>query len=376
MITLARTLTPWVAIGLGLALADNSWAHPEGPAFAYPLSPFDLGLINGLVWFSLVAIGVVGCAVLFAWTRCREISGTGESASIAVLNVITRSFPDPVLVTNVTGRIIATSPAAEDFFHYSEQELLSMEVEQLMPADFAASHRKMREDFMTRDPGLAMNNEVSCLLKAGGNALAETRVQTFRMDNKICGLVSLRDISQFKNREAELKTLSERDALTGLANRRLFDNEFLAEWNRSRRTEQKLALLLIDVDAFKQFNDCYGHQQGDQTLTRVASALSTALQRSVDRIYRYGGEEFVCMLPGLSAPEATKVAERLRAVVEQLQIQHQGSSVSQWVTVSVGVASQVPLVGVECKSLLGQADQALYQSKLSGRNRVTTYITQ
>lgn len=326
------------------------------------------------LWFWLFCLSGVACCFLgYQLLRGRRVIQHIQQEHFSALAVLTQSFPDPVFVTDINGLIIAASPAAEKFFHYSNEELLKMNVERLIPGEFAKAHRKQRRRFMRRDPGTAMEKEVSCLTKPGEKIPVETRVRTFRLDNRMYGLVSVHDISEFKNREAVLRTLSERDALTGLGNRRLFDTRFQIEWSRALRTTQPLAVLIIDIDTFKQYNDYYGHQQGDQCLIHVALLLRSALRRSTDSVYRYGGEEFVCLIPGLGLPEAAQVGEHLRQRVEQVRIAHHCSPCSDWVTISVGVASMVPQPSIDRRVLVEQADHALYQSKLNGRNRVTTF---
>ena len=326
------------------------------------------------IWFWLFCLcGSLCCLLVYLLLRERRVISNIQHEHFSALAVLTQSFPDPVFITDMRGHIIAASPAAEKFLNYSNRELLNMNVEQLIPNEFAAAHRQLRKDFMQRDPGTAMENEVFCLAKSGVRVPVETRVRTFRLDNCMYGLVSLHDIREFKNREAALRSLSERDALTGLANRRLFDGEFISEWNRSQRGASSLAVIIVDIDVFKQFNDHYGHQQGDQCLIHVSLLLRSALRRSSDSIYRYGGEEFVCLIPDLNLSKAAQVGEHLRRQVEEMQIPHEGSPVGPWVTISVGVASLIPSASIDHHVLISQADQALYRSKLNGRNCVTAY---
>jgi diguanylate cyclase (GGDEF)-like protein len=159
------------------------------------------------------------------------------------------------------------------------------------------------------------------------------------------------------------------DPLTGVGNRRAFDQALQSEWVRSARTRQPLALLIIDVDHFKLINDQYGHQMGDRVLTAVAQGLAGALPRVIDVIARYGGEEFACLLPATDRPGALAVAERLRAAVQALQIAHPNSD-HRVLTVSIGAAvGEIPR-DIDLHSLIESADRALYTAKNAGRNRV------
>ena len=170
----------------------------------------------------------------------------------------------------------------------------------------------------------------------------------------------------------ELTRLSAVDGLTGIANRRCFDETLLREWRRAQRNRQPLSLLVADVDHFKEFNDTYGHQVGDDCLKAVARGLAACLNRATDLVARYGGEEFAVVLPDTDEQGAHAVAELMRRTVAELSIPHSGSGVAGHVTLSLGVATCSPGNEPEttASSLLGDADKALYEAKHGGRNRV------
>lgn len=170
--------------------------------------------------------------------------------------------------------------------------------------------------------------------------------------------------------ERQLRELAYVDGLTGVANRRHFDEQLQIEWRRCERSGQPLSLLMIDIDHFKHYNDQYGHQQGDGCLQAVAGALRTVLGRAHDLVARYGGEEFVCLLPEVDAAGALSVAESLRTAVQALQLPHASSPVAGVVTVSIGAASGVPREDGKPADLLARADASLYRAKSEGRNRV------
>jgi diguanylate cyclase (GGDEF)-like protein len=169
---------------------------------------------------------------------------------------------------------------------------------------------------------------------------------------------------------AALQQLSLLDALTGVANRRRFDDSLDSEWRRSIRSREPVALLLVDVDSFKDYNDCYGHLRGDDCLRRVARELDAGVQRAGDLVARYGGEEFAVVLPGSDDAAARRLAEALRARIEGLDIPHRRSATGPRVTVSIGVAAKVPSTATSPALLVAAADQALYAAKAGGRNRV------
>ena len=175
---------------------------------------------------------------------------------------------------------------------------------------------------------------------------------------------------QLETANVRLEELSQVDPLTGVANRRRFDAELELEWRRMVRTERPLALLLVDVDCFKPYNDTLGHLEGDRCLQRVGELLRRGAGRAGDLVARYGGEEFAVLLPDTGDDAAGAYAERLRARLEQRAIPHPASAVGPFVTASVGVASRVPRRGSSPLELIAAADEALYRAKREGRNRV------
>jgi diguanylate cyclase (GGDEF)-like protein len=164
------------------------------------------------------------------------------------------------------------------------------------------------------------------------------------------------------------------DGLTGVANRRKFDEDFQADWRHCIRENAPLSLVIVDVDYFKRYNDRYGHQAGDGCLKAVARALSETLRRPYDTVARYGGEEFACLLPKTALPGAVSIAERMLAAVRALSIEHVASAVEPWVTISLGVASVAPARDLSPAGLLRAADEALYAAKLAGRARVNVAL--
>lgn len=175
---------------------------------------------------------------------------------------------------------------------------------------------------------------------------------------------------RLKQQSDLLATYAFLDGLTGLANRRAFDDKSALEWRHGLRSEQPLSTILLDVDHFKPYNDSYGHAAGDECLRSVAAALSGQIGRAGDLLARYGGEEFVVILPGTDHARALAVGESLRAAVQALGLAHRASRVADQVTVSVGVSTTVPRAGISLSALLEATDQALYAAKSGGRNGV------
>lgn len=167
----------------------------------------------------------------------------------------------------------------------------------------------------------------------------------------------------------ELKRLAHCDSLTGLANRRRFDQYLEQVWQGMMEKQQPLSLILCDVDFFKLFNDAYGHPAGDECLRDVAQAIRQTVKRSSDLVARYGGEEMAVVLPNTDAMGAFSLAQTIGDRIAGLQLPHEASKVSKYVTVSLGVACHVPHANLTCELLIADADAALYEAKRTGRNR-------
>jgi len=185
------------------------------------------------------------------------------------------------------------------------------------------------------------------------------------------------DISERKKTEQklmalqkELEEFSFKDGLTGVANRRMFDSIMEVEWTNARRNNQPLSLIMIDIDYFKQYNDRYGHIQGDDCLKHVGQTLGSAATRARDLFARFGGEEFALVLPETDAASAKKLAERCRKLIFKEQIPHEKSPVSQILTVSLGVGTIVPTHKDQPLTFIEAVDRQLYQAKQNGRNCV------
>ncbi|NIA52235.1 sensor domain-containing diguanylate cyclase [Massilia sp. TW-1] len=170
--------------------------------------------------------------------------------------------------------------------------------------------------------------------------------------------------------QRELEILSYRDSLTGVANRRMFDTVYPAQWAKARDTGHPLSLVIVDIDYFKQYNDHYGHVQGDECLRRVAQVLDTAASHPGHLCARLGGEEFVLLLPGTDAEGARIKAERCRKLLAQEEIPHARSGAGRLVTVSLGVGTIVPGAGDDPGVFLDRIDRRLYQAKSAGRDRL------
>lgn len=191
--------------------------------------------------------------------------------------------------------------------------------------------------------------------------------KTRELDQKIFQLQTLQAELEEKNRQLQL--LSSLDGLTCIPNRRQFDETLSQEWTRLSREQLPLALVILDVDHFKRYNDHYGHFSGDGCLKLVAQTLEDLLKRPADLVARYGGEEFAAILPGTNQEGAEHLAEAMRKAIVELAIEHAASPVLPVISISLGVSAVVPSPGCTPGDLIQAADKALYEAKLSGRNR-------
>jgi diguanylate cyclase (GGDEF)-like protein/hemerythrin-like metal-binding protein len=211
----------------------------------------------------------------------------------------------------------------------------------------------------------------------GSDFFVEVSIASMALDGKPALFTTWRDITKRKKAEEELEeskrkleVLSLTDGLTGIANRRHFDRKLEEEYARHARSGEELSLILLDIDLFKAFNDCYGHLKGDDCLRRIARVMEECAARPGDLAARYGGEEFACILPETDRRGAFVVAEKIRRGIPALAIPHEESTVARFVTASLGVVTVKCGVGGAAAGILALADELLYKAKALGRNRL------
>jgi diguanylate cyclase (GGDEF)-like protein/PAS domain S-box-containing protein len=317
------------------------------------------------------------------------------------LRLLADHSSDVIVLSDLDGRRLYVSPAVREMLGWEPEEFMRGSFRDLVPpshmeameqqvAQLAANLRgKATITFPARRKDgrpLWVEARIKHFRDAGFLLLETEQAEKLELNRGSSGeegfVVTLRDITRRRQAELaledanrELASLVRQDSLTGLANRRHFDERLAECWERCLQAGKPLAVVLLDVDFFKRYNDHYGHQLGDQCLARVAQAIAGSLRGDADCAARYGGEEFALILPATSADEAQAVAERIRRSIERLALPHAASPYFR-LTVSIGLASLVP--GVEGKAtemLVKAADEALYASKTQGRNRVTAHDT-
>lgn len=304
-----------------------------------------------------------------------------------------------LFLIDVSGNVVDINRVACEMLGYTRDQVVNRYAGQFMQVArgglLSNGGLRMAAD---ADPTQPSVNEVECTRADGGTFPAEITFSPVEYDERRLFLVTARDVSARKGaeevitkmlselavarREAEranqelkatnekLLQLSQQDPLTGIANRRHFNDFLRHEWQRALRDHGEMSVVLLDIDHFKAYNDHYGHQAGDLCLRRVASVLGAELNRPGDMLARYGGEEFVVVLPNTPLEGAAHIAETLRQAVEQVAIAHERSPVDSKVTLSMGVAGVAASADVNPDMLLRAADRALYKAKRNGRNRV------
>ncbi|MBX6393636.1 MAG: diguanylate cyclase [Burkholderiales bacterium] len=206
------------------------------------------------------------------------------------------------------------------------------------------------------------------LVKPVGRIVLAAKIRALqRLEQMRRKLVELTSELAASNRR--LEQLSQSDGLTGVANRRYFDNFLAHHMALAARQKTNLSLVLCDVDCFKAYNDHYGHLAGDECLRKVAQILQTACQRSTDLVARYGGEEFALVLPDTHRTGAAQHVRNIRQALAEAAIEHARSTVSPYVTLSIGIAAYIPGKDMKPEDLIARADEALYRAKAMGRNR-------
>ncbi len=212
---------------------------------------------------------------------------------------------------------------------------------------------------------------------ARGNPLSGEYEQLLKnykkMYKQLCRLVKINDKQQSKLSQANtiLEIHSKYDALTGIFNRRAFNEMYEREWRRSMRYGHTMSLLMFDIDRFKNVNDMHGHPAGDVILKHTAKIIESAARREGDLASRFGGEEFILLLPDTTAVNAFKIAESIRKTTAQTCFTHDGTEIR--ITISAGISSMAPDTGTDPELLIRRADEALYLAKRTGRNRVCIY---
>jgi diguanylate cyclase (GGDEF)-like protein/PAS domain S-box-containing protein len=304
---------------------------------------------------------------------------TPQSAAIEIdFRAIAESSADVILQVGLDGVAQYASGASVRVFGYKPSEIVGRTAAEFIhPEDLP----RVQHALASYRAGTSTGGTVEFRMRRKDGTLAwvEERAHVIKAQDHSAAravVIVLRDISERKRLEQQLRDLANTDGLTGLMNRRHFDETLQQEWHRTLWSGREISLLLIDIDFFKSFNDQYGHQTGDDCLRAVGVAIASAVRQNIDHAARYGGEELAVIMPGASAAVAVEVAERLRIAIEGLDIPHAAIPAGR-ITISIGAATALSRAGGSMsmpEALISAADDALYKAKHDGRNRVSTAL--
>lgn len=311
--------------------------------------------------------------------RANAMAVEAEIANVELSQIINSSI-DGLLLIYKDFSVKRINNSLLNFLSLSESEAAGKKCYDLMPCSWCNTHECPLTKLLRGKAYIELDIERT--RKDGVKVPFMFAATPFcDLDGAVIGMVAtFKDITERKYAENTLKEANERlerlstlDGLTGVDNRRSFDQTIQQEWKRLQRTKDFLSLIMCDVDFFKLFNDTYGHQSGDDCLKSVARAMKGVARRAGDCVARYGGEEFAVILPVTGKKNAVFIAEKIRQTLEKKAIAHTKSSVAPFVTLSLGVATVIPDDQGTPELLIKCADDALYLAKSSGRNRVMVW---
>ena len=304
-------------------------------------------------------------AELPGWYR---LPVTGKRRLLAATIVTGLGFAALISLVLIEARPAGWSP--QELVGHAADDMLVVQDRQIMGRGIAALVDRQAE---------RITETLRARRRDGGEVWIEThaRLATDPRDGAVIGVVTnIRDITERKQIEdrleraaADLAVIAATDSLTDLPNRRSFDAALGKEWRRAMRENAHLSLLMIDADAFKSYNDHYGHQNGDEALRAIGACIQTSIRRASDHAARYGGEEFTVLLPATDGVGAVALADAICRRVAALNLPHETSPLGR-ITVTIGVASIIPHRDADAAELVAEADYALYEAKRAGRNRV------
>ena len=379
ILVLLRLGLGWAATATLFVAGIGSWytVHGKGPfAFSPSLSHLEPAVILQLfvasAMFMLFSVSVVIESLRSTERRLQETA--------ALHKLVTENSRDVIIIADFDGHRSFVSAAGAKWSGWSKEEVLKLHSLALVhPDDQSTMAETLRELHDGRDEALV---ECRVRIHDGSYVWVEASLRTIRdpVTAVPTGVLNnLREITQRKLAEQQLaeayhavEALAITDALTGLANRRRFDQCLTTEWRRGLRERKPLSLVLIDADHFKIYNDTYGHLRGDNCLKQIAEAIQDVVSRPGDLVARFGGEEFAVILPNTAAAGAFQVAQDICAVMRERQLPHCGNAAGV-VTISAGCATLAPQLGQHALSLIDCADKALYEAKNSGRNLACQY---
>ena len=298
----------------------------------------------------------------------------------ALHKLVTENSRDMIVIEDFEGNRSYLSSSASNWGGYSYQDIFNSKIIDMVHPDDKLKVTEVLKQLRSGADGELIEYRVR--KNDGSYVWVEANLRTIRdpITGTPTGILSnVRDIDSHKTAQQQLadayravEALAVTDALTGLANRRRFDQCIVTEWRRAMRDRKPLSMVIVDADLFKSYNDTYGHLRGDSCIKQIAEAAQDVVARPGDLVARFGGEEFAVVLPNTSASGALQVAREICSIMRNRQLEH-SSNPAGVVTVSAGCATLIPQLGKAAATLIDQADKALYQAKRTGRNRACSY---
>jgi diguanylate cyclase (GGDEF)-like protein/PAS domain S-box-containing protein len=287
-------------------------------------------------------------------------------------DAIIATIREPLLVLNKELRIITANRSFYQTFHVSPEETEKQLIYDVGTRQWdIPGLRELLENILSKNTSFEDFEVEHDFESVGRRTMLLNARKIYRETNHSeMILIAIEDITERKKAQEQLKLHALMDGLTGIANRRHFDNTLDLEWRRAMRSAKPLSLIMIDIDFFKNYNDLYGHLSGDSCLQKIADTIKASLRRAGNFVARYGGEEFAVILPDTDTEGAYLFAESLREKIENINMEHKHSKISSSVTISQGVATTIPKKNSAQDELISLADKALYKAKQEGRNRV------
>lgn len=352
------------ALSMGAAITAMHYigmraARFHGPAETeMPIPPSDWGFLAILISMGILSVlGLVASGVLM--TRLKTSLEEIKLQSLE-LEAIIQNSTEAIVITDANGAIKQVNMAFENIFGNSNANTAGNSLSAFLPEWHA-----MHESNLPQTPQEAMGRR-----EDGSDFPIRVSFTRLISDSLAFYVGFISDLSDVKRVEAQLRNDANHDFLTGLHNRRYLDEQLMMEFERSRRSELPLSVMLLDIDHFKRVNDDYGHPAGDQVLKLLASTLRKR-SRAGDISARYGGEEFILLMPGTPLDDARQMAERLRQDAQKLELRHDGKRIK--FTISLGLSCLTNQLHTSPESLLEEADKALYAAKHAGRNRAEVF---
>jgi len=348
-------------------------------SFGYFYSVYNISPMTYMHQPNFINLSMIIAAIWITTIISTYIKGitTALKKHQIIYSAILDASIDPILMISKEGIIETASKNIVKTFGWNAEEIIGKKFDSLLTHKYKDKYNDIitKHDHILDSALVGSTQEAACVNRMHREFPCEISLNYIEISELKENFFTavLRDISIRKSYEQKMGWLSAHDDLTQIYNRRYFNIQIDKEWRRMLRSQEPLALIILDIDHFKSYNDSLGHQIGDQCLLKIASCLEESIRRAGDIVARYGGEEFVLLLPATNLEGAQTISENIQRCISNKNIPHPNSNTSKKVTVSIGIAAMIPLRGCSYERLIRFADQALYTAKQNGRNKFCVY---